>query len=255
MKVKSVLRRISTAAMLSTVAVALALPGSASAQIVSGWIGPAGPNGNGVYFLHQSSINNAPLVASSKIYTVTGTNVAPGDIGVRARLFKSGALCEAINYQYNFDPTPQLSLGTTATCGSGSYNSHGFVAVWNGTNSYTEYVTFPSNPLNYTAPAARSAPANIEVKSGTNARGQSFGSGETSDPKAQLPDLIAAIGTNGTVGYIRSAELGGPAANPAAVSALPTATVDGQKVYSSASKSVPLYSEDGVTQVGTFELK
>src|SRR5690606_36272718 len=98
------------------------------------------------------------------------------------RLFKCGALCEAIDYEFNWYSSPSWTARTSATCGSGWYNSHGFVAVWNTTTaSYDEFVTFPSDPLQWTAPAAQTtSPRNVAIsdtdwKKGQNSKGQSFG--------------------------------------------------------------------------------
>lgn len=257
MNVRSVRRTLSVAALMS--AVALLAPTAANADALTGWVGPAGANGNGIQFLNTSTIINSPnLTAQSKIYSVFGQEVAPGDIGVRARLFKSGVLCEAIDYRYNSTGATELTVGTTATCGTGSYNSHGFTAVWNGTNSYREALTFPSNPLNWTAPAARSAgptatdPENVET--GTNALGQTYGLGEGAETDADLPDLVATYSDDGTVGYVRKDDLNKVAASPSDASALEKQVIDGAEVFSSGERAVPVYSKDGSTQVGTFTI-
>lgn len=87
-------------------------------------------------------------------------------IGVRSRLFSSGALRVIKPYKYNSSPASSVNDPTTGDCGPGFYNSHGFVRAFNGT-TYQEFVTFPSDPLEFTAPAAR----------GTNEQGESYGSG------------------------------------------------------------------------------
>lgn len=231
-------RAATVAAMAATVGIVLsAVP--AQAATVTGWVGPAA----GGRYLTTSTINNAPLVASSRIYSTFGQNAAPGDIGVRARLFKSGVLCEAIDYRYNPGPTADFSAETTGTCGTGSYNSHGFVAVWNATNfTYDQTVTFPSNPLDWTAPStARVAGSDEQIQTGTNAEGKEFGSGDTT---AETPDLIAAYTTDGQLGYVKQADLDGVAPeNPAAAAAL-----------SATPRSVPVYATDGTTQLGTFQI-
>lgn len=241
-------------------ALTLAAPSVASAEVLSGWTGATPPNSQGVAFLHNSTVINSPsLVAQSKIWTVLGQDVAPGDIGVRAQLFKSGALCEAVDYRYNIDPTPELTIGTSGHhCGSGFYNSHGFVAVWNGTSSYNQYITFPSNPLQFTDPtqdSARSAtPQALDIDSGVNGSGQSYGPGDTATTDDELPDLVAAIGTDGTLGYISRDALHSPAPNPAATDALPRVEVDGVGVRTTGGRTVPLYAADGDTVVGQFHI-
>lgn len=243
-KFSTVSKRIGVAAAAAAMALVPLAAGPASAASQTGWVGPAGTTG----YLHTSTIVNAPtLYAESKIYHSFGVSAAPGTIGVRPRLFKSGALCQAIDYQYNVFSEPEWSLRTSATCGTGSYNSHGFVAVWNESSStFNEYVTFPSNPLNWTAPAAaRTASPQIteaDRKGGVNAKGQKFGSADTGTDKPADVDLVLAIGTNGTVGYVRADDLDRPAA------ANPTAA----KAKAKASRNIPLLKSDGVTKIGTF---
>ena len=209
--------------------------------------------------LNWGSQNSPSLTAESKIYSVFGQSVAPGDIGVRARLFKSGVLCEAIDYRYNAFGASELTIGTSATCGTGSYNSHGFTAVWDGTSSYRQALTFPSNPLNWTAPGARSAAIpesateTSPVDTGTNAAGQSYGPGDT-PTDADLPDLIAVFGDDGIQGYINKTDLDGSAASPAEATKLTTETIDGVEVHTSGPRTVPVFANDGVTQVSDFTI-
>lgn len=74
-------------------------------------------------------------------------------------------------------------------------------------SSYKEFVTFPTDPLYFDVPAAPSARAQvpewIDIEAGVNDRGQSFGTGDDIDSDTDLPDLVAAIGTNGEIGYVR----------------------------------------------------
>ncbi|MCJ0894378.1 hypothetical protein O4160_13600 [Rhodococcus sp. IEGM 1401] len=257
MKIHALRKTLTITALLG--AVTLAVPGAAHAETVTGWVGPAGSNGAGVQFLNTSTIINSPnLTAQSKIYSVFGQQVAPGDIGVRARLFKSGALCEAVGYKYSFTGAASLTIGTTATCGTGSYNSHGFTAVWDGVSAYREALTFPSNPVNWTAPAARSAAPSATdettVESGTNASGQSYGAGDTAANDAELPDLVAAIGTDGVQGFIEKSALDTAAASPDEATALEKQNVGGTDVLGSAPKTVPVYASDGTTQISEFTI-
>ena len=222
--------------------------GAASAATVTGWVGPAGTTG----YLHTSTIINAPyLTAQSKIYHSFGQSSPDGKLGVRPRLFKSGALCQASDYQYNFFTATELTAETEATCGSGSYNSHGFVALWNSsTNTYNEYVTFPSNPLNWTDPAEASArTAGVAVtdadrKTGVNAQGQKFGSAATANANEQADlDLILAIGDGGVVGFVKSADLNtAPAASPNSAKS------------ATGSRVIPLWDREGSERLGTFSI-
>ena len=60
---------------------------------------------------------------------------------------------------------------------------------------------------------------------------------------ADLPDLIAAIGTNGEIGFIEKSELSGPAITPDLALAAETGT-----------RTVPLYGQDGQTIIGEFPI-
>lgn len=77
-----------------------------------------------------------------------------------------------------------------------------------------------------------------------NDRGMSYGSGMGIDAKNTGPELIAAYGTNGTLGYIRAADRDQPApAGPVTRNFSPQST-----------REIPLYAEDGVTVIGTFAI-
>ncbi|MFC9982671.1 hypothetical protein [Gordonia sp. NPDC127522] len=197
---------------LAAAAVAAALlnagAGLATAQTVTGWTGPTPPH-DGVVYLHNSSVSNdSGIVAKSKLWTATGQTVAPGYLAVRARLFKSGALCDLAGYEFNTQWAASLEVATSAGCGAGSYNSHGFIKV-NSTSGTHEYVTFPSNPINYSGTAtARSAQANSEKPptQTTSVGGKTYGPHNGSDPEAQ-PDYIAAYADSGRLGYVSNDSL------------------------------------------------
>ena len=145
-----------------------------------------------------------------------------GVIGSKARLFREGALCSATDYQFNLFNTSSQTATSTRDCGPGFYNSHGFVAVWPSGGNMSEYVTFPSDPLQYPAPAALAAPradGDAARAQGTNPDGESYGTGEAAQADAELPDLVSAIGTDGELGYVRSDDLVGSVVDAAATPA------------------------------------
>lgn len=228
-------------AIAASLALGASLAAPANATTINSWIGPL--SADGINYLHYSTIADTPaLAASARIYTVDGNPVPPGQIGARGRLFKSGALCKATNYVYNGTLTPTITATTSGDCGSGSYNSHGFVQAWNGSN-YTEIFTFPTNPLNYTASTALQTPSAAARESGTTSSGKTFGSAEGIRDEKQLPDLVAAYATNGKFGYISSDALAqGSATSPAdAAKKRPTA------------RTIPVIDKTGTT-VGTFQV-
>lgn len=219
--------------------------GEASAATKVSWVGPTPPGEGNQIYLTTSTIDNAPLKASSRIYTSFGNSVGSGKMGVQARLFKSGVLCQITGWVYNPLPANTLTTNTVGNCGSGSYNSHGFVRYWTGTE-YGDFLTFPTDPLDFTAPALRTAESSPHVDVTTNSQGQTVGSGEDARTEGEQPDLIAAYGSAGETGYVKKTDLAaGSATNPAAASA----TSD------PAPRTVPLYAADGTTTVGSFTIQ
>lgn len=225
---------------------------SALAATSTGWTGSTG-NVGGTLYLHNSSITNSPAVrADSSAWTVFGELIVPGNVGILTRLFKSGVLCEAQGYFYITAPANTYTLSTSgADCGPGSYNSHGLQKFWDG-SKYVDAITFPSSPLDFPAPAGRAAeeaPAPF-----VNERGERGGSAEGIESDAELPDLIAAYGTNNEVGYVKKTDLvSGPVSKDQAL-ALPTTTSGATEGHHEPSRTVPLYGEDGVTVLGEFRI-
>lgn len=210
-----------------------------------GRLGGTHPPGEGnQLYLTTSTINNAPLQASSRIYTAFGNSVPGGYMGVQARLFKSGVLCQITGWVYNPLSTNTLTTNTNGNCGSGSYNSHGFVQYWTGAE-YGQFLTFPTDPLDFSAPALRSAGTVPQTEITTNSKGQSLGSAENARTEDEQPDLIAAYGTQGETGYLKKTDLITKAVSPAEAVAH----------SDSAPRTVPLYAADGTTTVGSFTIK
>lgn len=246
------LGRIGVAAA-GAAALALAIPGSASAATVSGWVGPA--TANSVAYLHQSSITDAPYpYAHTAVWTPFGQQIAVNAVGINARMFKGSVLCDATDYVYNGYSTVNFSIGTSAPdCGPGSYNSHGLVRLFNGT-SYNTVVTFPTSPVNI-SDARRAAPEAVEVEPSVTADGLTTGSGFGVEEEADLPDLIAAYGEGGELGYVKKTDLASPELSADQVAALPTTTQeDGSVAATTGPRSVPLYAENGVDVLGQFAI-
>jgi hypothetical protein len=75
----------------------------------------------------------------------------------------------------------------------------------------------------------------------TNANGMTYGSGLS---PGRGPDLVAAYGTHGQLGYVRRADLNGP--KPTAL--VTTGTIEEPH-------AIPLYAQDGVTRIGWFRVR
>lgn len=96
-----------------------------------------------------------------------------------------------------------------------------------------------------------SAPA---VTFPTNANGQTYGSAAGVAP-SQQPDLIEADGSdaagNDVTGYVRRSQL--DAATGANVTS-PQAAVAWTQAHAGESTTIPLYTQDGLTVIGTFTI-
>lgn len=247
---------MSTAVCISAAGLITAgMASPASAETVTGWTGPALVNG--VSYLHNSSITNSPyLFASSSVWTAFGVQMSNDQVGINARLFKSGILCDSTDYVYNGYVTPTFTVSAGAPdCGPGSYNSHGLAKLANGSGGYNSVITFPTNPVNF-GPAARSAEESNAAEERTNSSGLRAGSGAEATSEAELPDLIAAFGTDGEIGYVKKTDLASPDLTVEQVSNLPTIDRgNGETVRSSGPRTIPLYDSDGIVAIGTFAIR
>lgn len=80
-----------------------------------------------------------------------------------------------------------------------------------------------------------------ETKFPTNEAGETFGRGDL----PTLPDLIQAVGDDGTEGYVRDSELYPPI----------TGTPEENAERQAERYQVPLYESDGKTVIGTFTVQ
>ena len=98
--------------------------------------------------------------------------------------------------------------------------------------------------LDFKPVVATPAPILIPDVYPTNANGQTYGPSDPSG-RRQLPDLIVAVGRDGTQGYVKLADLEqpGPASPEEAASFNTADPID-----------VPLYASDGTTIIGTFRI-
>ncbi len=110
------------------------------------------PSAGGVSYYDQAAIYASPgqnTVAETHIWTVSGQNVATGDMGAMAAMYYSnGNLCREGSYVYIGSPSNSLTVSTSPGCGAGlAYFSSGAVKIWNGT-SYNTFATFESPDQN-----------------------------------------------------------------------------------------------------------
>jgi hypothetical protein len=86
-----------------------------------------------------------------------------------------------------------------------------------------------------------------------NGQGETYGSAERALAPSQLPDLIQVQATNGVTGYIKKADLLGPAPTLQQVLGYPRDS-QGNFVAPPTATSLPVYASNGATQVGDFEV-
>lgn len=178
--------------------------------------------------------------------TVISDQVVPiGYMGGYAMLYTdTGELINRSRTGYNASATNvySASYGTYAV-GLQYFYAQGVTYLWDETTSnYKTYITartpnFTAEPITATATVLTANEAYV------NQNNQTYGSALNITDIEKMPDLVAAIGTNGEHGYVYSDAIFnvGIAQNPTQAQDL------AETVY-----SIPLYMADGVTVIGTF---
>lgn len=90
----------------------------------------------------------------------------------------------------------------------------------------------------------------LHFKVDVNGHGQTYGSADGVSP-SELPDLIAVIATNGTVGYITKTAFLGTSPTLQQVLNYPR---DANGNYVAPSTTVPVYASNGIAKIGTFTI-
>lgn len=92
-----------------------------------------------------------------------------------------------------------------------------------------------------------------------NSKGLTYGSALNATSREEEPDLIAAIGVDGTEGYVYASDLEEKMPSSPAEAVAITKAIKEKKAKSKNNKpvvirSIPLYSSDGKTIIGTFDI-
>ena len=85
-----------------------------------------------------------------------------------------------------------------------------------------------------------------------NSKGETYGPAAGVSSVSSLPDLILVRADNGVMGYMTKSDFLGPTITPQIVKTWPT---DSRRNYVEPSYVVPVYAQDGVTQVGVFTVQ
>jgi hypothetical protein len=88
----------------------------------------------------------------------------------------------------------------------------------------------------------------------TNERGHTYGSIAEVNGQAVEPDLISALATNGSLGYVSNAELKAAEGHPSLFKS-PEEALKWQESRGNGAVSIPVYKSDGVTRLGEFVIQ
>ncbi|MEK4297384.1 hypothetical protein BSK63_17345 [Paenibacillus odorifer] len=81
-----------------------------------------------------------------------------------------------------------------------------------------------------------------------NDQGQTYGHGPYPSGISQEPELIRAVGENGTIGYVKATDLDSEVTSPEEAIVYEETTKDLEY------KSIPLYKDDGKTVIGKYKM-
>lgn len=175
------------------------------------------------------------------------TSCAPGELGVYPTLQDIGGLVKSVGWIFNTGTTRSFyaTTGVYHTT-SGTYYSGGGVRGWNtNTNNYTDFVIYISPGLAVGGRSISISPSPYKV----NENGQTYGIVNNTGEKNEYPDLIGAVGVDGTKGYVYAKELfGAMPSSPEEAVALMT---DREYIQG---KAINLYAANGVTVIGQFQI-
>lgn len=163
-------------------------------------------------------------------------------MGAQARLYtESGALYLSSAMTYNRAAVAGNNVYTSVVDVQGSYYTKALCKFYNG-DGYSSYDAF-SSPVATLASANSMTNPMLISEYQTNSQGKTYGSDLSSYTIGQSPELISAIGIDGTEGYVRAADL-----DPAYT------TIEDAINHDNTSYLIPLYdSEENV--IGSFLLE
>ena len=168
------------------------------------------------------------------------TQAKETNLGGMSVRYCSGTLVKSSGWQYNDTALAGRSLNSGSTSTKGTYYAQSQVSFYNG-NGYNTYTSNASPRIQRS-----SVPMITEKPYEVNEYGLTYGSGFYAESLEDYPDLIQVIGKNGVEGYVYSKDIN-----------LELNTLDEVLDYINSGQSdytVPVYTEDGITIVDTFEI-
>lgn len=201
----------------------------------------------------ESMSNGVRAVSAIRCAAPVGAN----QMGTRPRLYnENGAIISTSGWAYNsqYGTGSTVNIGTTVGVSPGYYFSKGEGCVYNG-NGYTKF-NYNRTP-NIWAPDAKSGNANtdealsafadfLKMEYKINENGQTYGSELFAPSRDYVPELILAIGDDGTEGYIKKEEL---------YNVIDLSYEEVMAGVTVQDTFIPLYQSDGKTIIGNFIIR
>lgn len=191
--------------------------------------------------------NTGTYVTAETLVVCNDGNVPTGYMGAQARLYNSDGLLKlSSSWVYNDRELAGFNVLTKNYTTAGDYYSCGQVRLYNGDgyNTYTTYKS-PIVTLGSTKSSLLKSKGISNYKYQINEYGETYGSAIYAEILGKEPDLIAAIGIDGTYGYVRSSDLTPPA---------PRTPEEAVAQNNVGDKLIPLYDKDGRTVIGQFRI-
>lgn len=186
--------------------------------------------------IQLSTASNGKKKVTSWVYVKTSKSVAAKTYSGCARLYNgAGLLIKSSKLIWNAKGKRELSVGVKADRTLGAkYYAGGHVGISDVHIYYDQCAWSPT----VTCDLADADPLLNVKQYEANGSGQTYGSLISAESVGETPDLVSVVATdNGKTGYVYSSDLND----------LSQITADGN-VY------IPVYNQDGKTQIGTFEL-
>lgn len=191
------------------------------------------PNINGIGYRGQTGILREGSNMVGTAQTRSTASVPAGSIGASARLYRNGYTVSSTSVRYNTSAGVSILVRTPTNTAKGQYNTGG-VAYIKATSGWKIYDMI-SSPYQTMALL-------LDDEIPRNENGEIFGSEYYLLSQYNIqPDLISAIGIDGTEGYIKYTD----------VNFVPK-TIEEAIAYNPDDFEIPLYEDDGETVIGSF---
>lgn len=189
------------------------------------------PSVEGVGYQGKTTLHDNGSSMWANATTKASKGVAAGRMGSLARLYLNGSVVKSTNAVYNGSGAQSIIASTPTNSTRGNYYAGGISYIYNPATG-----RYRTNSL-LNSPAQTLSEADVV----RNENGEIYGSECDLLPCGIQPDLISAIGVDGTEGYVRDEDIN-----------YAPQTLEEALTYTSINREIPLYEEDGETVIGSF---